>query len=251
MSGRPLQDAQVPYLQVARRPRMIGLLVLLLAVAAVCGRLGAWQLDRAQEGRAAPTPAPAVALADVLSPQETFRGELAGRVVVVEGRFGDDQVLVPRRGSAGGAGASAQGSWVVAPVTVTGSGAVLAVVRGWMADGDDVPAVPDGVVRLEGWLEPGEASTGQAVTSVSPAQLVNRWGGPIYSGYLVLTDPVDTGLVAVAAPEPESAWDLQNIAYAAQWWLFAGAAVLLWVRIVRDEAVDRAVSPGADVAAGP
>ena len=37
------------FLQVARQPRMIGLLLVFVLAALVCGRLGAWQLDRAYE----------------------------------------------------------------------------------------------------------------------------------------------------------------------------------------------------------
>ena len=60
-------------LRAAVRPRMLVLLVLLLAAAALCARLGAWQLDRAQVHGAAAAErhtaelvaAPAVPLDDV------------------------------------------------------------------------------------------------------------------------------------------------------------------------------------------
>ena len=215
---------------------MIGLLVLFLVIAGVCGLLGAWQLDRARErGVAADVVAPdAVALAEVLAPQEPFRGELVGRPVLAEGRFGTDQLLVPDRlldGVAGG--------WVVTPFTVAETGATLVVVRGWLPDGVPAPAPPTGDVTLEGRLEAGEAATGADVTSVSPAQLVNRWGGPVYSGFVLLDSPVGEPLTPVPAPAPADGWDVQNLAYAAQWWIFGGAAVLLWLRMVRDEARDR------------
>jgi hypothetical protein len=61
----------------------------------------------------------------------------------------------------------------------------------------------------------------------------------VYTGYLILTDvePGQGDLTAAPLPEPPSgAWDLQNLAYAAQWWLFGGFAIALWVRLVRDEA---------------
>jgi cytochrome oxidase assembly protein ShyY1 len=233
-----MSDAGPPYLRTARSPRMIGLLVLLLAIAAVCGRLGMWQLDRARQGAAERPDVPvAAALTGVLAPQAAFPGDLAGRVVTARGAFGDDEVMVTRHLD------GVPGVLVVSPLVVEETGAVLAVVRGWAPDAAqaaEVPA-PPGVVDVRGRLEPGEAAreADGEVTAISPAQLVNRWGGPMYSGYLVLEDvsPAQApGLELVPAPEPASGFDLQNLAYALQWWLFGGFAVLLWLRMVRDEA---------------
>jgi len=241
MSGPTWDGAPVPYAQVARSPRMIGLLLLFLAVAAGCGLLGAWQLDRAREDAPADAEVPvALPLGDVLAPQEPFRGDLVGRPVVVEGTFGADQVAVTGRLLDG-----VPGRWAVAPFTVSDTGAVLVVVRGWAPEGGALPEVPDGVVTLRGRLEAGEAATSSEITSVSPAQLVNRWGGPIYSGFLVQDTP-PPGLEPIPAPAPAQGWDLQNLAYAAQWWIFGGAAVLLWLRMVRDEARDRAAAAAVD-----
>ena len=232
-----MSDAGPPYLRTAGSPRMIGLLVLLLAIAAVCGRLGMWQLDRARQAPAeVPDVAATVALTEVLEPQATFSGDLAGRVVTVRGTFADDEVLVTRHLD------GVRGVLVVSPLVVEESGAVLAVVRGWAPDAAqaaEVPA-PAGVAEVRGRLEPGEAARGAGdPTTISPAQLVNRWGGPMYSGYLVLEEvspAQEPGLELVPAPEPATGFDLQNLAYALQWWLFGGFAVLLWLRMVRDEA---------------
>src|SRR5690554_3901927 len=65
------------YLRTACSPRMLLLLVLLLGAAAVCARLGIWQLDRAElRGEAAAkaeqtelVDAPPEPLVDVLAPQ--------------------------------------------------------------------------------------------------------------------------------------------------------------------------------------
>ncbi len=247
-----------PYGRTARSPRMLGILLVLLAIAAVCARLGAWQLDRAQESARqaeaaqAAGAADAVALADVLAPQATFTGVADRRLVVAQGRFGDDEVLVPDRPREG-----TEGLLVVTPFVVADTGATLAVVRGWVADAGDAAAfpAPDGDATVTGVLQVGEAAhddvdlpAGQ-VAAVSPAALVNRWGGPVYTGYLVLThvEPGQGDLLAAPLPEPPSgAWDLQNLAYAAQWWLFGGFAIALWVRLVRDEA--RRAVEGDDLA---
>lgn len=250
-------DDRPPYGRTARSPRMLGILVVLLAIAAVCARLGVWQLDRAQESAraaeeaAAADVAEAVPLEDVLAPQVTFTGAADRRLVVARGGFGTDEVLVPGRERDGQVG-----YLVVAPFIVDGTGATLAVVRGWVADPADAAAAPatTGATTVTGVLQVGEAAHDAAalppgqVAAVSPALLVNRWGGPTYTGYLIATD--DQGLPSAPLPAPPSgAWDLQNLAYAAQWWVFGGFAIALWVRLVRDEARRAVRAPEADAAA--
>lgn len=233
------------HLQVALRPRMLVLLVVLLAAAAVCARLGVWQLDRAVargEQRAAAAAAEAADAAprpldEVLAPQTTFGSEQVSARVSAEGVFEPGQVLVPGRVHEG-----RTGSIVVAPLRVTSSGAVLAVARGWVAEGEPAPPLPDGTVEVTGWLQVGEAAgtatdlpAGQA-GAISPAELVNVWGGPTYTGYLVLEQPVGADLQPLGAPGREApGLNLQNLAYALQWWLFGGFAAFLWWRTVRDE----------------
>ena len=103
------------------------------------------------------------------------------------------------------------GALVLTPLRVASTGAVLPVVRGWVPSVDDPAATappPTGEVTVVGWLKVGEAA-GQGglpdgqTDAISPAELVNRWGGPTYSGYLVL-DTVDAaqapGLVALGYP---------------------------------------------------
>ena len=92
--------------RVARTPRMLGMLALLLAAAVVCGLLGAWQLDRAQvRGAAAEerrrtelAAAEPVPLESVLAPQTSFTGALVGRKVEVTGTYeAAGQLLVTGR----------------------------------------------------------------------------------------------------------------------------------------------------------
>ena len=51
--------------------------------------------------------------------------------------------------------------------------------------------------------------------------------------------------------KPGAGLNIQNLAYAAQWWIFGAFAVLLWLRLVRDEARGSEVSPAEDGAAAP
>lgn len=262
---------QTTLLRAAVRPRMIVLLVVFLAAAAVCARLGAWQLDRAQvrgakaEDRhvAELVAAPPVPLADVLTPQTSFRGDMVSRKVAVTGTYdAAGQVLVGDRAHDG-----VTGYLVVTPLREPG-GAVLPVVRGWVATPSDADVPPAGDVALVGYLQASEQagdgvhlgdgapSAGRA-DAVSSAELLNVWGGPIYTGYLVVasSDPAQSGAVVLLDPprKPGAGLNLQNLAYAAQWWLFGGFAVLLWLRLVRDEAAGvRPGRPGAaPTAAGP
>jgi cytochrome oxidase assembly protein ShyY1 len=251
--------------QVALQPRMIGLLLVFVLAALVCGRLGAWQLDRAYERAelaAQQEAAEAVAagpswLGDVLAPQQSFPGELVGREVRVAGEFEPaGSLVVPGRALEG-----RTGYLVLTPFRVSDDGTggeswadlsgapVLAVVRGWVASPADAAAltVPEGDVTLTGWLQVGEATSGSAAVvdgqteQIALSALVNEWGGPIYTGYLVATQgpgsPEDGGVAALPRPTLDggSGANLQNVFYALQWWVFGGFAVLLWIRLVRDE----------------
>lgn len=253
------------FLQVARQPRMIGLLLVFVLAALVCGRLGAWQLDRAYERAelaAQQQAAEAVAagpswLGDVLAPQESFPGELVGREVRVAGEFEDSgSLLVPGRVLEGHTG-----YLVLTPFRVTDDGTggaswadlsgapVLAVVQGWVAAPADAEALthPEGEVTLTGWLQVGESTSGSAAVvdgqteQIALSALVNEWGGPIYTGYLVANggpgSPESGGIAALPRPTIDggSGANLQNVFYALQWWVFGGFAVLLWIRLVRDE----------------
>ncbi|HEY3437913.1 MAG TPA: SURF1 family protein [Actinotalea sp.] len=278
------------YWRTARSPRMVLLLVLLLVAAAVCARLGAWQLDRAKaQGQAQEQvrqrqveSQPAVPLDELLKPQTSFPGELVGRRVDVSGAFEPDQVLVPGRalgdrtgylvvtplrvGGASGGGAGDAAS--AAGAGDGGDGAVLAVVRGWVPDraaADALAPAPEGTVAVTGFLQAGEAGSAVdlppgEVGAISPGALVNRWGGPIYSAYLVLSTVSpgqDPALALLPAPSlisdsGGSGLNLQNLAYALQWWIFGGFALLLWGRIVRDETrAQREADGGGSAAVSP
>ncbi|MCB2176239.1 MAG: SURF1 family protein [Actinomycetales bacterium] len=253
-------------LRAGARPRMIAILVALLVLSAVFARLGVWQLDRALakgEARAAAAAAEAahaapVDLESVLAPQTTFTSDLMGRHVTTTGVFGDDQLLVPGRTHDGQVGAL-----VLTPLRVSSTGAVLPVVRGWVPSVDDPAASappPADEVAVVGWLEVGEAA-GQGglpdgqTDAISPAELVNRWGGPTYSGYLVL-DTVDAGqadgLVPLGYPARDGGGvDWRNLGYALQWWLFGLFAVALWWRMLGDEAREAAAAEAGAEAAEP
>ncbi|MCM0639815.1 SURF1 family protein [Cellulomonas wangsupingiae] len=256
-----MADTPTSLWRAALRPRMLGLLVVLLAAAAVCARLGVWQLERAEvrgalsadreaERILSADPEP---LADLLAPGDPFVGDLVARKAVVTGTYDDDATLLVTGRSHD---TRSEGNLVLTPLLVpTDEGtAVLPVVRGWTA-GDDVPSAPDGPVEVVGWLQVGEAAGDPVVDgrtdAISPAQLLTTWGGPVYTGYLVVqtSDPADPAAQAGLEPlDPPtragSGLNIQNLAYAAQWWIFGLFVAALWWRLVRDEAAGRPLLPG-------
>jgi hypothetical protein len=148
---------------------------------------------------------------------------------------------------------SDRGSWVVAHA-VTDEGVSIAVALGWAEDEDAAAAalrefessIPDstGPVPLAGRLLPSESpqqsdfEAGKR-TALAVAELINLWADApeaVYSGYVISSDP-PPGLEPIPAPAPdrEVSLNLLNVFYAAEWVVFAGFAVFLWWRLVRDE----------------
>lgn len=244
-------------LRTALRPKWLALLALALALASGFAWLGSWQLDRSRaesterglRAEAAITPVP---LSDVLAPQQALAGPAGTATVVVVGDLDADLArLSPRRELDG-----RDGSWVIVPVEVATDGghvggpvrgARLPVLLGWQQQ-DVLPDLRSGPVSLTGALRSSEAPSGTpaddvVLETVSTADLVNLWGAPLYSAYLVASeaDARAAGLDPVSA-DPERrgfGFDLQNLSYAVQWWVFAGFAVFLWWRLVRDDHLDR------------
>lgn len=232
----------------ARTPRMLGLLALLAIAAVVCVRLGAWQIDRAFEQAEASRAAQELALAqtdaremaEVLQPGEHVLGADVGVPVTVTGTYDPTtQFLVPGRVIEGESG------YLVVTGLRTTEGVWLPVVRGFVSDADDADAAPEGEVTLLGSVGAGEAYYPQdlpdgQLAAVSPALFANTWGMPVYNAYLVLAQG-DGEMMTVPRPQLEGGGDvdLRNLGYAIEWYVFGGFALLVWFRMVRDEAITR------------
>lgn len=229
----------------ARRPKWIAVLVLALATAAAFAALGQWQLERSVENSDvvevdAETVVP---LTDVTTPGGGVTEAQLGRTVEVRGTLvAPDAVVLTGRNDGG----ARQGAWLVGHL-VTADGDSLAVALGFAADADAARAAiarqPDGDLVIRGrYLHPEEpqASDFEAGerSALSVADLVNTWAqpGPVFGGYVVASEPL-AGLESIEAPAPSR--DLRvnwlNIFYAIEWVIFAGFAVYLWYRLVRDE----------------
>jgi len=258
-SRRPEYLGDPTIAAVARRPQWLLALLLALVVAGVFAWLGRWQMDNAIrtdiiETAEFETLQP---LTDVAAAGEAVMEAAAGAVVDTAGTFnGRDLEIVAPRENGGELGA-----WVTGHL-VTDEGSHLAVAIGWAADpalaesaAAELAATPGftAPLELEGRFMPTEGIDVPApgedhslITNMAPAQLVNLWSevdGPTYAGYLVLHPEGDSaqlldsaGLEAIdsVAPEPPEAVNWLNVFYAIEWVVFAGFAVFLWYRLVRD-----------------
>ncbi|HET9649663.1 MAG TPA: SURF1 family protein [Microlunatus sp.] len=112
-------------------------------------------------------------------------------------------------------------------------GRLLAVVRG-ITTGTP-PAPPSGPIEQTGVLLPSENSDDPR-TSIRIPLLAQQWPGQLVEGYVNLTSDlsVDQGLDPSPLVLPAAPGRLRNGAYALQWWLFAGFALVLAGRIARD-----------------
>ena len=243
-------------LQMMLRPRWVLALLLALGIAAGFALLGQWQLDRAVEQAVVQErPTEEVRpLADVAEPDGPTEQAATGQRVEVSGTFvPGDTVIVEGRLNGGVAG-----YWPVAHLEVTdATPGGLPVALGWAADfetaqsaAERFDAVAGDEVTVVGRFLPSEAPVVPAddadpfsMTTVAVAQLINVWADyddrPVYFAYVTATEPA-AGLEAIVSPPPEVTAELNwlNVFYAIEWVVFAGFAIFLWYRLVRD-AVER------------
>jgi len=239
--------------------------LLLLATLAVpgCAELGRWQLHRLDHARArneqirvnsraAPTDMAAVSAVGGTIPRD-----LVWRSLSVTGRYDNVHTLLVRNRSRDGA----PGFHVLTPL-LTEAGPAALIDRGWLAapEAGSAPALPEtpvGTVRVTGLLRPTETQprrgphdaadtpAGQVVRIDVP-RISRTLAYPVYSGYVDLrtqqppASVVDGASVPDPNPLPGSETELLHLAYAWQWFVFAGIAPLGFVLLVRREAAELA-----------
>jgi surfeit locus 1 family protein len=232
--------------QVARRGRWIAMLALSLVISGIFAWLGHWQIERSIEsGQVAnPETETVKVLSDVTEPQTPFYDRVGGQMVTVTGEFAPDDFRVISDRVNGGE----VGYWLIGRFVDDANGASTAVALGWSSDEADATEamsdVPVGSeLTLTGRYSPSEAPSdgdfeGGRETVVSLAALVNEWSGfdgDVYGGYVVAADSWGA-LQQIDSPAPGSDVSLNwlNIFYAIEWVVFAGFAIFLWFRLVRD-----------------
>ncbi|TFC91894.1 MULTISPECIES: SURF1 family protein [Cryobacterium] len=239
------------------RPRWLLALLLALAIAAAFALLGRWQLERAIASgevveRSTETVQP---LASALQPDGPPREAATGQLVTTDGSFvPGDETLISERLNDGDSG-----FWVVSRFQTAETAAVpastIAVARGWAATEAEARVAMEELSaqaaeqqqRVTGRFVPSEApaipdaaNDPQSQTTVSTAALINQWTDftdqSVYAGYIVDTDAAPN-LIAIDSPVPgnDASINWLNIFYALEWAVFAGFAVFLWYRLVRDD----------------
>jgi surfeit locus 1 family protein len=205
-------------------------------VAAVCVRLGFWQLDRLEQRRSfnadvgaalASEPAP---LGDVLAD-----GDLAYRRVTVDGTWDVEHEVILFGRSLDGR----PGNHVLTPLVFAAGRAVL-VDRGWVpSEVRSAPAAGDaaaspGEVTVDGIMLPSDAGDDAVAGGTLPAQVrsvdVAALDAAIPSelvanAYVLLERQTPTQERPIPAPLPELS-EGPHLSYAIQWFTFAAISLV-------------------------
>jgi len=239
---------------VARRPRWIAALLFALALAATFALLSQWQLSRSvTNGTVVSRDTETVEqLTSLAKPQTGTTDMQDGQLIEATGHWvPGDGIIVSDRLNDGD-----KGYWVIGHFSVdttsatTDAGAGLPVAVGWAKTGSAARAAlstlneRSGAATVSGRYFAGEAPQDSdfehgKLTSVSSGAMLNTWKtvdpAGIYGGYLV-SAKAPAGLTAIYSPAPTSSIEVNwlNIFYAVEWIVFAGFAVFLWYRLVRD-----------------
>lgn len=247
--------------------RWVAATVLLVAAVTTMVLLGNWQWERSVPTAERTDVDLAQVDASALPPITTVSrqagdgalvpDEASGELVRVEGTWVEDRTLLVADRELDGT----PGRWVLTAVDLADGTGLVPVVRGWVPEGTSVrsvPSPPTGRVDAVAWVEQSEpldipvemVQPDGVVALLSTADLANRWPEQLVPGFAVLAPTPeqarvarDTGLVLLPEPPTEltQARDWRNLAYSAQWFVFAGFAVLLWWRMLRDSTHARPV----------
>lgn len=225
------------FFAVAMQPKWIGALLLSLAVAAIFAALGQWQLDRSftknAPGQTQEIPVETVNL--MLDTQHVF---------IVENRLQSNK----------------QGFWLISNARDE-EGKSLTVALGWGEKLADLEADRAGLMQSmqaqafvphRGVWVPTEAPqpTGSAqpylLKSVSLAQLINLYdleaATKVYPQIFVLAEDFqihsqNLEQIKIVYEQGAATINWLSVFYFLEWCLFAGFAVFLWWRLVKDEQI--------------
>ena len=221
--------------------RFWALTLVALAAGAATFSLGLWQWGRAQEKLALQA---AIQARQALPPlaQDALRvaprsPDLMHRAVALRGHWiARHTVYLDNRQMQG-----RPGFYVVTPLRLAGSDAVVLVQRGWaprhFTDREQLPAIetPAGEVTLVGRIAPAPsklyefdgAATGPIRQNLELAAFRAETGLPLVEGSVQQTGAPGEGLLR-DWPVPASGAD-KNYGYAFQWWALCGVIFILYV----------------------
>ncbi|WP_058234811.1 SURF1 family protein [Devriesea agamarum] len=188
-------------LRVALRPRFLGILTLMMAIATVCGLLASWQWDRAHRALTAQSTSDAehpVPLDQVLTPSQAVTNEASGRRIEARGTFDPSlQILIPDRRIE-----ERNAVLVVTALRVHhGSDtALLPVVRGWVemppgAEADGTAGGGGGGSAEAGQEGPASGHDGAALKEIKEAIAPPPSGTVTVSGWLEASEAAQQGII--------------------------------------------------------
>lgn len=232
--------------------RWIGFAVFVIALAAICTRLGFWQLNKLElrldrneiitEHFSLDPVDITSALPDGTKVDRTLEWT---RVRAVGTYDLEHQVTVKFTTRDGAPGVD-----VVTPLVLDNGVGVL-VDRGWIETQNtmqqpEVPAPPTGTVTIEGWLRQNNGAGGDAVRAIdgqiraiSSDGMAESLPYELTDGYVNLQAESPAPAQALAPqPEPEMGQG-PHFFYALQWWFFALLAVVGYFWFARAEAKER------------
>lgn len=246
-------SSQPTFFKVATKAKYIGGLIFALAVAAVFALLAQWQIDRTYRYvPKTPTNQTAIALSDLADSSAPFLPAQADRVVTLTGTPIAGQVyVIKNRIQLGAESESRTGAWIVRPV-INDEGKLVTLALGWfeteaaaVAKAEAMrPLAEDQMLKpYKGIYEPTEdprPSANQTFESLSIPQIINQPGLSqnidAYAGFVIVQEGEIVGEKIVIGNNPgENIFNWLTAFYALEWTLFAGFAVFLWGRTVKDE----------------
>lgn len=231
--------------------RWIGLAIFVLAMSALCVRLGFWQWHRMEHKQdqqlqvSTHLSAKPVPLAGLVHAGRPVDPEDEWTRVRVTGRFDvAHQVTVKFTTRDGRPGVD-----VVTPLVLADGTAVL-VNRGWMEASNDaarprsIPAPPSGSVAVEGWLRPDNGAGPNAVVpyegqvrAIASRGMQEFVGRTVLPGFINQQSPASANLQPEPRPHISRAL---NFFYAWQWWFFSGLALFGYFWFARVERLEQA-----------
>ena len=241
------------FASVAIRPTWIGALILALAVAAAFAGMAQWQADRTfRYVPKAPIDKPLIPLSQLAETTSPFLAPQADRLVSVEATPMPEQCyVVSNRIQLDGQGGSKSGFWLVRPAN-TAEGKLVTLAFGWFATAEETTKLCSDIKEsaqltvlqtFRGLYEPSEepkASNGLQFESLSVEQIINQPALPdtvdAFAGFVIVQKPEHLGEPILIGNNPgETVFNWLTAFYAAEWALFAGFAIFLWARLVKDE----------------
>ncbi|WP_159609856.1 SURF1 family cytochrome oxidase biogenesis protein [Glutamicibacter sp. JC586] len=235
----------------ALKLKWIGALLAALAIATGFVALSGWQFGASESEplvKVDKTEKPVELTKHVDIGVELF-GTKADQIVKFTGEFvpGTDRLISDRIDD------GHKGVWVVTEFKVDGAkqDAGIIVVRGWQPEATTPSTAPTGELEVTGRLLPNEGPENEhdlrskTLPSITSAQLANIWDSVLYDGFVsghqittVKGQAVDQpGLDPIyVGPQPQEAQiNWLNVFYGIEWVVFAGFAIFLWYRMVKDD----------------